>query len=310
MTIGFASVWPFRHFGSKLLSLGLAVALWMIVAGEETVERGLRVPLELVQFPEGLELPVEAPTVVDVRVRGASTTLSRVGPGDIVAVLDLHAARPGRRVFQLTPEQVRVPFDVEVVQVTPASIALLFEKSVTDTVPINPSVDGTPAPGFVRGRVTVEPGTVQVIGPESAVGRTTEALTETVSVAGARETVSEAVTIGLLDPTVRVKGSSVATVRVEVLPGPSERRIRGLPVHLRNIGASLTAQAVPSIVDVVLRGSREGLSRVDARDVAAYIDLQGLGPGEYSLEARVDASSNAGVVRIEPSAVQVRIVRP
>ena len=29
----------------------LATALWMAVAGEETVERGIRVPLELVQFP-------------------------------------------------------------------------------------------------------------------------------------------------------------------------------------------------------------------------------------------------------------------
>ena len=310
MRVALASIWPFRHFGLKLLSLGLAVALWMIVAGEETVERGLRVPLELVQFPAGLELPVEAPTVVDVRVRGSSTTLSRVGPGDIVAMLDLHAARPGRRVFQLTREQVRVPFDVEVVQVTPASIALVFEKSVTQTVPISPSVDGTPAPGYVVGKVTVEPGVVQVTGPESALKRTTEALTETVSVAGARAAVSETVTIGLLDPSIRVKSPALATVRVEVLPGPRERTLRGQPVRLRNLGFSLAAQAVPAIVDVVLRGSREGLSRVDAGDVAVYIDLQGLGPGEYPLEVRVDASFDAGVSRIDPAAVQVRITRP
>ena len=63
--------------------------LWLVVSGEETVERGLRVPLELQQFPPGLELQGDAPSLVDVRVRGASGTLSRVGPGDIVAVLDL-----------------------------------------------------------------------------------------------------------------------------------------------------------------------------------------------------------------------------
>ena len=44
----------------------------MVVSGEETVERGLRVPLELQQFPAGLELQGEVPTTVDVRVRGAS----------------------------------------------------------------------------------------------------------------------------------------------------------------------------------------------------------------------------------------------
>ena len=302
--------WPFRHFGLKLLSLGLAVALWMIVAGEETVERGLRVPLELVQFPAGLELPIEAPTVVDVRVRGSSTTLSRVAPGDIVAVLDLRAARPGRRVFQLTPEQVRVPFGAEVVQVTPASIAMLFENSVSATVPISPSIDGAPAPGYVVGKITVQPATVQVTGPESAVKRTTEALTETVSVAGARAAVSETVTIGLLDPSMRVKSSGVATVRVEVLPGPRERVLRGQPVRLRNLGANLAAEAVPPTIDIVLRGSREGLSRLDSGDVVAYVDLQGLGPGDYPLDVQVDASSDAGVARIEPATAQVRITRP
>src|SRR5437867_8541727 len=111
------ALWPFRHFGLKVLSVGLAILLWMAVAGEETVERGLRVPLELQQFPAGLELAGEVPTTVDVRVRGASGTLSRVSAGEVVAVIDLRAARSGRRLFPLTPEQVRVPFGVEVVQV-------------------------------------------------------------------------------------------------------------------------------------------------------------------------------------------------
>lgn len=304
-----SSFWLFRHFGLRLLSLALAVALWMAVAGEETVERGIRVPLELLQFPPGLELPFEAPTLVDVRVRGSSTALSRVGPGDIVAVLDLRSARPGRRVFQLNPEQVRVPFGVEVVQVSPASVVIAFEKSDSKTVPVSASTEGSPAPGFVVGKVSVEPPTVQVTGPESAIKRTTEAVTDTISVAGARESLSEAVTIGLTDPAIRVKTSGAATVHVEILPGPRERSVNDLPVHLRNLAPGLSAQAVPSTVDVVLRGTREGLSRLDVSEAAAYVDLQGLGPGDYPLDVRVDVAS-AGVSHIDPPSVQVRITRP
>ena len=76
--------WPFRHFGLKLLSLALALLLWMVVAGEEIVERGLRVPLELQQMPSGVEVLGDIPTTVDVRVRGGSGTLSRVGLGTFV----------------------------------------------------------------------------------------------------------------------------------------------------------------------------------------------------------------------------------
>src|SRR5258708_2543851 len=205
-------IWPFDHLGLKVLSLGLALLLWMVVAGEETVERGLRVPLELQQMPAGIEVLGDIPTTVDVRVRGVSGALSRVGTGDVVAVLDLRSARSGRRLFPLTPEQVRVPFGVEVVQVTPSAVAMAFEPSATREVPILPSVDGRPAPGYVVGQMSAEPKTVEVIGPESAVERATEVLTEPVPVSGARAAVRQAVTIGLLDPSLRLKTARSATV--------------------------------------------------------------------------------------------------
>ena len=170
----------------------------MTVSGEETVERGLRVPLELQLFPAGLEIQGEAPSTVDVRVRGTSGVLSRVAAGDVVAVLDLHAARAGNRLFPLTPELVHAPFGVEVVQVTPSTVALSFETSVTREVPVAASVEGLPAPGYVVGKVTVSPDRVEIVGPESAVKRATEALTETISIADLREQQREEVTIGLI----------------------------------------------------------------------------------------------------------------
>jgi YbbR domain-containing protein len=303
-------IWPFRHFGLKLVSVSLAVMLWAIIAGEETVERGLRVPLELQQFPAGLELQTETPSLVDVRVRGSSGTLSRVGPGDIVAVLDLRLARTGRRLYQLTPEQVRVPFGVQVVQVVPPSLALVFEKSATKVVHVTPALEGNPAPGYVVGKPTVEPATVEVVGPEGAIERVTEALTEPVSVAGAMEDVFDSVSVGFQDTSLRMKNPRLADVRVPVTPGPVERALRDLPVHLRNLGSALIAQANPTAVEVTLRGSRQGINRTDRDAVSAYVDVAGLGAGEYVLPVRVEASQEAGVARINPATVQVRINIP
>lgn len=300
-------LWPFDHLGLKALSLGLAILLWMVVAGDETVERGLRVPLELQQFPQGLELQSEPPALVDIRVRGSSDTLSRMGPGDIVAVLDLHAARPGRRLFQLTPEQVRTPFGAEVVQVAPASIVLVFENSAIKRVPVMPSIEGDPAPGYVRGMWTSDPVMVEITGPESAVKEATEALTEPVSITGATADVIETVTLGVLDPVVRVKTPRQATVRVPILPGPRERMLRNRPIRLRDLAPTLTAQAIPADVDVLVRGTREGLDRLDPDQVVPFVDLKGLGAGEYTLAIHFDALPGAGIVRTEPATVQVRI---
>ena len=300
-------MWPFRHVGLKLLSLALALLLWMTVAGEETVERSLRVPLELQQFPAGLELQGEVPATADVRVRGTSGALGRVSTGDIVAVLDLHGARPGRRLFHLTPEQVRAPFGVEVVQVTPPTIAIVFEPSASRELPIVPSIDGKPAPGYVVRKVLSDPAKVEVVGPETAVSRATDAITEPVTIGGARDTVREDVTVGLLDPALRLKNARSATVTVQIVPGPLERTLRARPVHLRGLAAGLSAEASPTAVDVSVRGSREALN--DVEDVMAYVDVSGLGAGDYNLTVRADASRDLGVTRIEPPVVQVRVSR-
>jgi YbbR domain-containing protein len=301
------TVWPFRHAGLKLLSLGLAILLWMVIAGDQTVERGLRVPLELQQFPPELELLGEPPTAVDVRLRGASDTLTRLGPGDVVAVLDLGAARPGRRLFQLTPEHVRAPFGVEVVQVMPATVAIVFESSATARLPIVPSIEGEPAPGYLVGEVTVEPPEVEVSGPASLVREATQALTETVSIAGATDHVVEDAAVGLDYPSLRVKRPRTTVVRVEILPGPRERVLRALPVHLRRLAANLTARALPPVVDVAVRGSGEAVRGLDPDAVVAFVDLRNLGAGEYTLTVQTDVLAEAGVVRIVPPVVQVRI---
>lgn len=302
-----ATVWPFRHFGLKVLSVGLAVLFWLIVAGEETVERGIRVPLEFQQFPEHLELVGEPPTLVDVRVRGAAGVVARALPGDIAAVLDLRSASAGQRLFQLTPEHVRVPFGLQVVQVVPSTVAMVFEPSVTRAVPVVPVVEGDPSPGYVIGATSSDPMTVEVVGPASAVEAVAAALTETVSVSGASAPVTASVTMGFLDPSLRLKTPGRASVTVQILPGPRERTVSDRPVLLRNLRQNLTARAVPVMVDVALRGSREGLGRMLADEVTAFVDLEGLGAGEYMLTVHVDAPAIAGVASVEPQAVQVSI---
>ena len=87
-----------HHLGLKFVSIALAALLWVAVAGEQTVERSLRIPLEFTNLPSQLEMVGEPPTVVDVRVRGSSGALNRIAVGELVAVLDLRSARSGQRV--------------------------------------------------------------------------------------------------------------------------------------------------------------------------------------------------------------------
>lgn len=210
---------PFQNLALKVVSVVLAALLWLIVSGEQTVERVLRIPLEYTNIPEQLELVGEPPTVVDVRVRGSSGTLGRLSPGELAAVLDVRTPRPGQRLYHLTGAEVRAPFGVDVVQVTPSSIGLFFEKSSAKTVPVLPVLEGQPAEGYIVDKVTADPAKVEIVGPASALKELTGAVTEAVSVEGATRTVVESVTVGPADPAVRLRGpQTTAQVTVAIVP--------------------------------------------------------------------------------------------
>jgi hypothetical protein len=62
----------------------------------------------------------------------------------------------------------------------------------------------------------------------------TEAITEAVSVANATQTVSESVTVGVPDSSVRLRNPQNAIVRVNVMESPVEWAVAGIPVQIKN----------------------------------------------------------------------------
>lgn len=299
---------PFRHLGLKVMALAMATLLWLTVAGEHIVERSLRVPLEFRNIPVQLEMVGDPPSTVDVRLRGSSSLLSRLQPGDVVVVLDLATARAGSRLFHLRTDEVRVPFGVEVAQVLPATLALSLEKSASRVVPVVPATEGQPAPGFVVGRISSVPPTVEVVGPESRLRQIAQATTEPVAVAGARDRVRDVVNVGVADSSVRLKEPQNATVVVEIWPAPVERDVAGVPIRWRNLGVGLSApQVVPSLARVSVRGRGSALVNIQADTIEAFVDLAGLGRGRYNLRVQIEPSPDFGISAIEPPVVAVVI---
>src|SRR4249920_1087564 len=172
---------PFRHFWLKVAALVLGTLLWITISGQQ-VERSIVVQLQFRNVPVSLEITGDAPHTVDVRLRGASGQFSQLTPSDVVATLDLTNARPGPRVSPLTADHISVPLGIEVKSVDPATISLILENSRQAEVPVNPTVDGNPAPGYEVGEIVSEPKTVTVVGPESRIRNVLAAVTERISI--------------------------------------------------------------------------------------------------------------------------------
>ena len=86
-----------------------------------------------------------------------------------------------------------------------------------------------------------------------------------------------------------------------------ERAVDGMPVAIKNEGASVQAVVSPTRVTVTLRGSRENLGALGETQLAAWVDLAGLGPGQYRLPVHVDVPMMIEVAKVTPDTVEVRV---
>jgi YbbR domain-containing protein len=250
---------------------------------------------------------VDAPQeAVDVRVRGDADALGRLVPGDLVASIDLSSAQPGRRLFHVSPDRVKVPFAVEVTQVAPSAVAIRFEPSATRVVRVQPSVEGEPATGFIVGDAASQPKTVEVIGPESVLRHVTEAITEPVWVGGAKAAIRSTVPVGVAEQGVRLKSVRSVTVTVDVIQAPNERQLN-VPVRSRNMDAGLTAVLNPPTVRIRVRGTKATIDRLKDNSIVAYVDLEGIGEGDYGLPVRLEPAPGIGIDQLDPTVIRIHV---
>lgn len=297
-----------RDTSLKVFAIVLAVLLRLTVAGDETVERGLVVPLEFENLRGSVEMLGTPPESVAVRVRGSSGVLRRLETGDVAAVIDLGSERPGSRLFDMTADRIQAPLGVEVTQVTPSTVALTLEaRGSPRLVPVIPAIEGEPAPGFVVGRVTVEPAFVEVVGAVSLLRQLVEAITEPLDVTNASVPIQETVTVGVADPNLRLETPRDARVTVEILRAPVDRRLDDVPVQVRNLAVGLTHTVVPPTVSVTVHGPPDVMLGLANNAVGAFVDLAGMGAGEYNLAVTVDSHRSFQVGQLDPVLVQVTL---
>jgi len=292
----------------RLASLALAVGLWFVIAGRQTAERGLSVPVELRNVPRELELTGDAVNAVDVRVRASPGLIDSLDPHKVLATIDLVGAQEGERIVQLTPERIQVPFGFRVVKITPSLLTLNLESTRRKTVPVRPRVIGRPATGFEVTEVTSDPPEVRIAGPRSRVQEIESAFTEPVSVEAADRTVQEAVNVGLEDPLLRLEAGSRVRVTARVREAHETRVFEGRPVIARGGPVRLE----PVRVAVVLSGPGPQLQALAPTSVRPYVEVPA-GAGEASrvrIAVEIEgAPAGIALVEVRPAAVVLRPLR-
>jgi len=193
-----------QNIGLKVISLLLAIALWLVVARDPIAEVEMKVPIEFRNLPDNLEIDSASFTEAQIRVRGPERVIHRLQVTDVRAEIDLANVRPGERTFDLNGGRVHVPQDVEVVQIYPGQFHLSFDNRKTRVVEVRPRVTGNFASGMRVAQVIADPPTIMITGPRRRVDAVEAAVTDPVDVTGAMTRATFVTQAYVPDPLIQV----------------------------------------------------------------------------------------------------------
>lgn len=159
-----------ENLGLKLLSLGVAMLLWMATVGDPNMTALIGVPVQYQNIPPKLEISSELIHSAQVELRGSRRQLSAENLANVAVMVDLAGvAGPGERTVSILAENVSLPAGVRFLRAIPAQIRLRLEEGLVREVPVLVRY-AEPAPeGFRFLRQQVKPSTVRIVGPASRV---------------------------------------------------------------------------------------------------------------------------------------------
>lgn len=296
-----------QNLGLKLTALVFSLGFFGYVHGRENIQQRT-ISVSVVSLPPesgARELMTRIPPDIHVTLRGSGRALTDlVQEGSPPVELDLRTGYPEEVKF--TREMLRLPPHLELIVVDPPHLKLEWEDVITRQIPLQTSITGHVADGFiVKGEPVVEPERIAVRGPRSLVEVMQFARLTAYNVTGLTEgTFPRRIAIDPPPDRVDFLGSPAATVTVEVKRRESEKLFSDLTVQV--VGPA-RASVYPETVDVTVIGPPDVVRELRAEQIVPQADLT----EQASWDAESDEPGSATVsLKVPLNKVRVEVQPP
>ncbi len=276
----------FDHMGLKILSLVLAVLIWMLIMNVDdyTMTKTIRDIPVMEQNGDTIEklgkvYSVTSGTTVDIVVKGPRSVVDPLTLNDFVATANLAELSVTNTVqISVAAKETSVNGKIEITYVN-NTMNLSIEDKVMKEMPVKTVLNGNVAEGYAPGACTVTPNIIRISGPESVVNRITE-VRAVQDVSGMHDSFQETVSLVCMD----AYGDSVVDKSLEM---DVDTVTMDLAIHpTKNVPVKLTVSGSPasgySLVDlnynpqsVAIAGEESVLEKVNAIYVQD-VDVSGL----------------------------------
>jgi len=198
-----------KNLGLKITAVLLSILLWVFATSRGLSEIVLDVPLEFKNIPPRLELMYYDVKAVSLNIKGQERLIRTIRPTDIRVWIDLTKAKKGEGIYAINKNNISLPLTVTVKNITPSSVKVSLEESVSRTVKVRPIVVGIPEKGYYIKSISVVPQTVDLEGASSKIKKVDKVKTEPLDVTGRSETLTKDLKLDVSGMNIRTKVDEV-----------------------------------------------------------------------------------------------------
>ncbi|NDD91387.1 hypothetical protein EBZ37_04815, partial [bacterium] len=291
------------NLGTKLVSILVAVILWVVVLGSRNVDVSKEVPLEILAPPE-LVVANEMPERVTFRLSGPKAFLRAVLDRREPPIrVNLIGNKPGLVTYRFFSDHIRLPIGVRVLSVNPASVLIKLEELKRRELPIRVSTEGKLPQGLTLKSMKVVPDRVTVRGPDSKVSALSELPALPLNLSELSSSVEQDLKFDLPRLGVQLEGS-LPKVRVELEGYGANFKIKNIEIR---VISEFNSKVEPQVISALVFARPADLKRLNRSKVYAVLDMKGKQRGSYTVSPTIVLPPDVTIVRTVPDQVNLTL---
>jgi len=187
----------------------------------------------------------------------------------------------------------------------PPKIRITIDKRTYKNIPVEPTINGKPADGYILSKISVNPPVIVVNGPSSSIDKIKKLKTKIININGLNKSLVKNVEIEPAGPDVLLETKKVK-VNIGINTSPKKRTFEHIKVKtLVSQPSENFCRLDPPDVKVLLEGREQIIETTVPKDITAYVDLENATAG-YSLLIKIIPPANCNVISVMPSTVIVK----
>jgi hypothetical protein len=299
--------WP-----AKIVCFTLALLLFLFYRMSTLEQRYLSVPLQI--ETNGDLVPASSyPRVVKVGLRGESDNISLVQESDVSVYVDLSQFnKEGSFRVPLQTKLKGSALDIDPLEVTvePVEIELRLEHRLVKKVPVTAGFKGYPEAGYEFVGYAVNPETVEVTGPRSAIEKIHDMTSEQIELTARNASFEGDVDLVNRNPLVSVSGNGKLHYSVTINRTTLVKNFDDVPFYFENLDPSLAVETATASGSLEIKGTQNELEAWTLPENALTVLCENIhAPGTYTIEVHPIIPAPFEVTKYTPEEIVITAKR-